>query len=227
MDRKQDDDIDDASSPLRCAEEDDLGCIEHDLHPDDGPDKKVHAEDYPSSCDAPAPRAAAPAEETSPRSPGGDESGWKCRRCTFVHEGSMSEYLLCSACSEPRKETAFLGATFTEDVPTISFECGPDPSSKVDFPLAAFETIEAYMHPKGHTSSEPEWIVVEDSSHKFHAAEYDPTGMSGTCTMSWIRQGDSRPFTTRWRVCEGRSSRGAGPALLSKEQEEEAAAATS
>ena len=146
-----------------------------------------------------------------------DESGWKCWRCTFVHEdSSMSNYLSCALCSAPREETtlAFLPeTTFAEDIPSISF------------PLAPCETIEAYMHPKGHTSREPEWTVVSEDSHKFHAAEYDTCGVSGTCTMSWIRQGDSRPFTTRWRVCEGRSSRGDRPALLSREQAEEAAAA--
>ena len=102
-----------------------------------------------------------------------DESGWKCWRCTFVHEdSSMSNYLSCALCSAPREETtvAFLPeTTFAEDIPSISF------------PLAPYETIEACMHPKGHTSREPEWTVVSEDSHKFHVAEYDTCGVSGTC----------------------------------------------
>ena len=154
-------------------------------------------------------------------------TSWSCNTCHFLHENKSADFLACEMCRSPRKETNiadFRAALANEAVvnqasPRISFDCSVQPPLQPSaFPLAGVETIEALMYPNGNVNREPEWTIVSADHHLCHEKSSNPDEISGTCTMSWIRQGDPRPFTTRWRVCKGRASRGTAPLLLSTEQ---------
>ena len=159
-----------------------------------------------------------------------DESvSWTCNFCNFFHENMSADFLACKMCSAPREQTdvaKLRTALSFEDAskqapPRISFDCPQELSLKSSsFPLVGVETIEAFMYPNGNINRKPEWTVVSTDHHLCHEENYDREKMSGTCAMSWIRQGDSRPFTTRWRVCTKRASRGSAPVLFSAEQVE-------
>ena len=225
--------LDDASSFFRCDDDEDLSDIEHDLHPDDGSDEEVHSEatrPHQSACDAPALRAVAPAEETSLRSPGGDDDGddddgddegsaaygsvedatgeWTCRFCTSTSESTNA--LLCSICGTIRVER-----TERTDPPMRGI-------------LDEADSIEIRPIRHENDGNDEGWVLFNENRHLCYGWDIS-TPRGNLCYIRYIGRENEKSFEMEWRHARrksGRVSAAVSPALLSREQEEEAAAAT-
>ena len=207
MDKQQD--VDAASSFFRCDDEEDLSDIEHDLHPDDGLDEEVHAEatrPHPSSCNAPALRAAAPADETSLRSPGGDDDGddddgddegsaaygsvedatseWTCRFCTLTSESTNA--LLCSICGTKRVER-----TERTDPPMRGI-------------LDEADSIEIRPIRHENYENDEEWVLFDENRHLCYGWDIG-TPRGNLCYVRYVgRENEKSSSEMEWRQAHRR-----------------------